>query len=86
MGRGANGSPPVLDVVLDQWPLLLFVPAVLLLVAALAGVTRWWDRKDEAHVAEKRVADRTVRATWRPRLRRRAACTCSWHGVGAEGG
>jgi len=46
MGRGPSGSRPVLDLFVEQWPLLIFVPAVLILVAVLAGVTRWWDRWD----------------------------------------
>src|SRR3954447_23613670 len=45
MGRGPSGSRPVLDLFVEQWPLLIFVPAVLVLVAVLAGVTRWWDRR-----------------------------------------
>jgi hypothetical protein len=82
MGRRATGSPTVLDVVLHHWPSLVLVPAVLLLVAVLVGVTRWWDRKDEA----LRVAGRTAPTTQRLRLRRRAVCTCSWHTVGVEAG
>ena len=41
MGRGPSGSRPVLDLFIEQWPLLIFVPAVLLLVTVLAAVTRW---------------------------------------------
>ena len=55
MGRGPSGSRPVLDLFVEQWPLLIFVPAVLVLVAVLAGVTRWWDRRDA-----ERSADTTV--------------------------
>src|SRR3954454_3445122 len=64
MGRGPSGSRPVLDLFVEQWPLLIFVPAVLILIAVLAGVTRWWDRR----VAE-RAAETTTRggrpAPWR---------------------
>jgi hypothetical protein len=56
MGRGPSGSRPVLDVFVEQWPLLIFVPAVLILIAVLAGVTRWWDRRDA-----ERSADTTAR-------------------------
>jgi hypothetical protein len=81
MGRGANGSPTVLDVVLDLWTVLIFVPAILVLIVVLVGITRWWDRRDGMLVTEKKA-----RATWRPRLRRRAVCTCSWHSIGTEVG
>ena len=98
MGRGPSGSRPVLDLFVEQWPLLIFVPAVLILIAVLAGVTRWWDRRDA-----KRSADTTARrvdatagpevaarfarpAESRSRRRwRRARCTCSWHAVRTEG-
>jgi len=56
MGRGPSGSRPVLDLFVEQWPLLIFVPAVLILIAVLAGVTRWWDRRDA-----ERSADTTAR-------------------------
>jgi hypothetical protein len=52
MGRGPSGSRPVLDLFIEQWPLLIFVPAVLLLVTVLASVTRWWDRRDAQRSAE----------------------------------
>ena len=52
MGHGPSGSRPVLDLFVEQWPLLIFVPAVLILVAVLAGVTRWWDRRDAERSAE----------------------------------
>jgi hypothetical protein len=89
MGRGANSGPDVLDVVLHQWPSLIFLPTVLVVVATLVGVTRWWDRRDEARVTgtdEARVAARTARPRWRPRWRREAVCTCSWHTIGTEVG
>src|SRR3954471_15139392 len=56
MRRGPSGSRPVLDLFVEQWPLLIFVPAVLILIAVLAGVTRWWDRRDA-----ERSADTTAR-------------------------
>ena len=73
MGRGANGSHPVLDLLVTQWPSLILVPAVLCLIAVLAAVTRWWDGRDEARTTATNVLP------WR----RRARCTCSWHTVDA---
>ena len=52
MGRGPSGSRPVLDLFVEQWPMLIFVPAVLILIAVLAGVTRWWDRRDAQRSAK----------------------------------
>ena len=97
MGRGPSGSRPVLDLFVEQWPLLIFVPAVLILVAVLAGVTRWWDRRDAQRSAETtRRADaatghevtarspRTAGSRSRRRWSRRTHCTCSWHTVQTE--
>ena len=95
MGRGPSGSRPVLDLFVEQWPLLIFVPAVLILVAVLAGVTRWWDRRGAERSAETtaRRADaatghevtarspRTAGSRSRRRWSRRTRCTCSWHTV-----
>ena len=55
MGRGPSGSRQVLDLFVEHWPLLIFVPTVLILVAVLAvlaGVTRWGDRRDAQRSAE----------------------------------
>jgi hypothetical protein len=38
---------PTLAWMLDYWPATILLPAVLLLLAVLALITRWWDRKDE---------------------------------------
>ena len=100
MGRGSSGSRPVLDLFVEQWPLLIFVPAVLILVAVLAGVTRWWDRRDAKRSAATtaRRADaatghgvatgspRTAGSRSRRRWSRRTRCTCSWHTVRTEMG
>ena len=99
MGRGPSGSRPVLDLFVEQWPLLIFVPAVLVLVAVLAGVTRWWDRRDaeRSETTARRadaatgpeVAARSPRAAGsrsRRRWRRQTRCTCSWHTVRPEMG
>jgi hypothetical protein len=100
MGRGPSGSRPVLDLFVEQWPLLIFVPAVLILIAVLAGLTRWWDRRDAERSAEPtaRQADataghevaarspRTGGSRNRRRWRQRTRCTCSWHTVQTEMG
>jgi hypothetical protein len=100
MGRGPSGSRPVLDLFVEQWPLLIFVPAVLILVAVLAGVTRWWDRRDAQRSADTtaRRADaatghevtapsaRIAGSRSRRRRWRRTHCTCSWHTVRMEMG
>ena len=100
MGRGWSGSRPVLDLFVEQWPLLIFVPAVLVLVAVLAGVTRWWDRRDAERSADEttrradaatghEVAARFARIAGsrsRPGWWRRTRCTCSWHTVLPEMG
>jgi hypothetical protein len=41
-------SHPTLALVLDYWPITIFAPTVLLLIATLALITRWWDRRDRA--------------------------------------
>jgi hypothetical protein len=41
-------SHPVLAWVLEYWTITIFVPAILVLVAVLALVTRRWDRRDES--------------------------------------
>jgi hypothetical protein len=100
MGRGPSGSRPVLDLFVEQWPMLIFVPVVLILIAVLAGVTRWWDRRDAERSAATaaRRADaatghevaarfaRTVGSRSRRRWWRRTRCTCSWHTVRTEMG
>ena len=101
MRRGPSGSRPVLDLFVEQWPLLIFVPAVLVLVAVLAGVTRWWDQRDAERSTETtaRRADAAtgpeVAARFAPTVgsrsrrrwwRRRTLCTCSWHTVRTEMG
>jgi hypothetical protein len=42
-------SHPVLAVFLHYWPTMVLLPALLLVIASLAFLTRWWDRRDEAH-------------------------------------
>ena len=100
MGRGPSGSRPVLDLFVEQWPLLIFVPAVLILVAVLAGVTRWWDRRDAERSADMTTrragaatghevaasSPRTAGSRSRRRWSQRTRCTCSWHTVRTETG
>ena len=51
-------SHPWLAFILDHWPATVLLPAVLLLIAALALITRWWDRQDAA-TAQEQAAART---------------------------
>ncbi len=37
------------DIVFDHWPLVVFVPVVLVVLAALVGFTRWYDSRDRRH-------------------------------------
>src|SRR3954470_895619 len=101
MRRGPSGSRPVLHLFVEQWALLIFVPALRVRVAALAGVTRWWDRRDAERSADT-TARRAAAATGpeggarSPRAggarsrrqwrRRQTRCTCSWHTVRPEMG
>ena len=39
-------SHPTLALILDYWPITIFMPAILLLIAILALITRSWDRRD----------------------------------------
>ena len=41
-------SHPTLALVLDYWPITIFASAILVLIATLALITRWWDRRDQA--------------------------------------
>jgi hypothetical protein len=98
MSRGTDGSRPFLAVLLAYWPLLLFVPAVLVLITVLVLVTRWWDKRDAAARAATATPLSLVRTPApsqanRPSpLRsgggvrrswfRRTRCTCSWHDMG----
>ena len=65
MGRGVNRNHPVPDVFIEQWPSLIFLPAILGLIVALVAVTRWWDQRDKSRLAEKeaRRADASARPT-----------------------
>ena len=39
---------PWLAYVFDHWPFMVLLPVVLVVMAVLAYLTRWWDQKDEA--------------------------------------
>jgi hypothetical protein len=41
-------SHPWLAFIFDYWPATVLLPTVLLLVAVLARITWWWDRRDAA--------------------------------------
>jgi hypothetical protein len=59
-----KNNHPVLSMFIEHWPLLVLTPAVLLLIAVLALITRQWDQRDEvaaretAHRADNRVEPR----------------------------
>jgi hypothetical protein len=41
-------SHPVLAILMHYWPSMVLLPAILILIAALAMITRWWDGRDES--------------------------------------
>jgi hypothetical protein len=47
---------PVLAWILDSWPAMILLPSVLLLIAALVLITRWWDERDAARETVRRDA------------------------------
>jgi hypothetical protein len=54
-------SHPILAYVLHYWPVTVFLPAILLLIAVLAVITRRWDARDAAAAQQKaRQAQRSV--------------------------
>jgi hypothetical protein len=40
-------SHPMLALILEYWPITIFAPTILLGIATLALITRWWDRRDQ---------------------------------------
>ena len=42
-------SHPVLAVLVHYWPSMVLLPAILIVIAALAVITRCWEDRDEAH-------------------------------------
>lgn len=61
-------SHPTLAWILDYWPITIFMPAILLLIATLALITRSWDKRDEeARDATRAAAPRAgVVGIWEP--------------------
>jgi hypothetical protein len=57
---------PTLAWILDLWPITIFTPTVLLLIATLALITRWWDQQDAAarEAARTPVPDSGVVLSW----------------------
>jgi len=47
-------DPTFWEIVLDHWTVTIFLPAVLLLIAALAIITRMMDLADEQRRADGR--------------------------------
>jgi hypothetical protein len=56
-------SHPTLAYLLHYWPVTIFLPAILLLIAVLAVITRRWDARDAAAAQQKaRQAPHSVNA------------------------
>ena len=56
-----KNNHPVLSMFIEHWPLLVLTPAVLLLIAVHALITREWDQRDEIAARERaRRADNRV--------------------------
>ena len=72
-------SHPTLALVLDYWPITIFAPTILVLIATLALITRWWDRRDQAvqeSVRPPAPAEGVV-VSWAPGRRKPDACRTS---------
>jgi len=48
-------SHPVLAWILQYWTITIFVPAILVMVAVLAFITRRWDKRDQSDEKPRRV-------------------------------
>ena len=44
---------PTLAWILDYWPATILLPTILLLLAVLAVITRWWDQRDQVTAQER---------------------------------
>ena len=64
---------PTLAWILDLWPITIFAPTILLLIATLALITRWWDRRDQEtrEVARTPGPDPGVVVSWESGRRRK---------------
>ena len=67
-------SHPTLALILDYWPITIFAPAILVLIATLALITRWWDGRDQAVQGSVRppAPAEGVVVTWEPGRRKPA--------------
>jgi hypothetical protein len=67
-------SHPTLAWILDYWPVTIFAPLILVLIATLALVTRWWDQRDQEarEAARAHVPNPGVVVTWQSGLQRRS--------------
>lgn len=70
-------SHPTLAWVLDFWPVTIFAPMILLLIATLALITRWWDQRDQEAREAARTAVPTagVVVSWESGRRRKPVAT-----------
>ena len=70
-------SHPTLAWVLDLWPITIFAPMILLLIATLALITRWWDQRDQAAREAVRAAApaANVVVSWESGRRRKPVAT-----------
>ena len=55
-------SHPWLALLLHYWPAAILLPTILLLITALALITRWWDRRDAAR--DPALGRRAHRGAW----------------------
>ncbi len=44
---------PWLAWVVSHWPLMIYLPTIVLVLAGLALLTRWWDKKDALTARER---------------------------------
>jgi hypothetical protein len=72
-------SHPTLAWILDLWPVTIFAPAILLLIATLALITRWWDQQDqaarEATQTPAPASEANVVVSWESGSRRKPSAT-----------
>lgn len=43
---------PWLAYLVSHWPVFIFLPSILVVMLALALLTRWWDKRDALVAAE----------------------------------
>jgi hypothetical protein len=71
-------SHPTLAWILDYWPITVFMPAILVLIATLALITSWWDGRDQVvrESVQSAAPAEGVVVSWAPG-RRKPAPTAS---------